>query len=358
MSSRLLLLPLLLLASCAVVEGPKQQVADTTADFAGQNLSTAIAALKTAIQTGDANTYLAAGLIAADTECSQYFDSLGRTQRHLQFARQENGIIAVTTAAAMGLARATPVSIAGAALGFALVDSSMGAFQTNYIYAPDVAAVQTLVTNAQSAYRTTMAAHPATSLQDAVNYAEAYEAICQAQSIRHLVNDAVANAHFVANFQQGVGPTNTAATVAAATLQQTLGETTPLTESDVATLYWQFDLASSADEKKKAAAAFRGGKNAFIIWCAVGTGTKPTGQPDCNQIESEVNSVAAADTNIKQLATAQQSSVQNTPAAGLQHMSLSGRFNLPGFDVQQLPGTSQAQQPIAPSGRITVKVAQ
>jgi hypothetical protein len=290
----------LLCAGCNSATSPAHQVIDATSQYyTTPNTADSLTELQTALKNRNINDYIAASLAVADTECGVYLNSLGKLEQRLQFSRQENGIVAAVTAAVMGLTRTAGPEIAGAAVGFGLIDSSLGAYQTNYVFGPDVGALQNLINGVQGPYKSTMKDHPPASFAEAVAQVEGYETICQTQSIRHLVNQAVASQTFSADFVSGLGPGATATkALYISHLTISVGSQAALTSSDLAVLYWMEELATTATEKTTAAKQFQAGKNAAVNYCAAPTGTPPTPVLQCDMIKADIDAINGADNSV------------------------------------------------------------
>lgn len=80
-----------------------------------------------------------------DYRCTQYFRSLGRASQDLGYTRQETSLTGGVAAGMLGLAGQSAKVIANTAAMFGFASASMDAYESSYLYSPDVGLVEQLV---------------------------------------------------------------------------------------------------------------------------------------------------------------------------------------------------------------------
>lgn len=149
------------------------------------------------------------GVALVSENCSDLFTYLGKARQNLSAGQKATGIaggLAASIMAVTGVA-AKPIGLVGTSVAALLAGSEV--YGETYLFSPDTAAVQKLVVQAQRVYLE--AAEPqvqAWRLKHVGAFAEAhslirdYQQICEVQSIRAVVNDAILNSKLTADGQQ------------------------------------------------------------------------------------------------------------------------------------------------------------
>ena len=103
----------------------------------------------------------------------------------------------------LGLREAATIEVAGAGIGFSLLDASLETYQDVYLIAPEFGDVRDLVEKAQSEVQTQLAANPPATYPAAKSALESYFHICSHEGMRMLVRKAVKSGEPIATFGRG-----------------------------------------------------------------------------------------------------------------------------------------------------------
>lgn len=129
------------------------------------------------------------GMGLVDYVCANYFRTLGKASQDMGFTRKETSLTGGVVSAMLGLANQTPKVIANTGALFGFTTASMDSYQDAYLFSPDVGAVQELVFNGFSEFRTR---HPsAETWGDVVSLLPQYEEKCQPHGIRRMINASI-----------------------------------------------------------------------------------------------------------------------------------------------------------------------
>lgn len=145
------------------------------------------------------------GVTLVSENCSDLFEYLGKARQNLTAAQKITGIgggLAASIMAVTGVA-AKPIGLVGTTIAALLAGSEV--YGEAYLFSPDTAAVQKLVVEAQRAYLTaadervlSWSSGSTELFSEAHGLVRDYQQICEVHHIRHIVNEAIANARLVA----------------------------------------------------------------------------------------------------------------------------------------------------------------
>lgn len=150
--------------------------------------------------TRKAQALLDSGYTYAGLICSNYFNILADGNQILNF-RREGVTLAGGFLSALGGLTGTPADhIAIVNTGIAATVAGMESYQEHYYFGPSVLTVRRLVTGAQANYAATVTTDEVKSGLDfsgAVRHIDAYQALCQVDTIQGFVDEAVSNQQVV-----------------------------------------------------------------------------------------------------------------------------------------------------------------
>ena len=202
------LLPaVLLLAGCASVATPPGTVSETAKqelkasfDASVKSINTALAAKQDApAETEVVNQFVRSGMALADIQCKDYFKRLGHAAQQYSFGRKELGLASGTVAGLQGLTGVSAKVVAITASMFSFGIASTENYADAFLFSPEVSGVQQLVESSQAAYRAAIPPLDGLPYGDAISLLRAYDALCEVQTIRRLVNESIATAEPVAS---------------------------------------------------------------------------------------------------------------------------------------------------------------
>ena len=192
--------------------------------------------------------------------CSSFFAAAGRQQQILLFSKDLVSFVATAAAGALGAARASPAAIAWIGLGGAGAITAANIYARNYLFSEDnVEAVQDLTLRAVGTARDvalSSARRSAYTFPSAISTIMDVQSICEVQHIINLSRDAIKNGAVSVSTNDSLSSSITLA--AEVNLGREVKEGTPLTDIELAALYWIYrsnQPPANSDEKKKAAAA-------------------------------------------------------------------------------------------------------
>lgn len=142
---------------------------------------------------GKARDLFKVGTMFVDLRCKDYFQRLGVKSQNLKFIQKEVQLTGGVAAAIQGLTGVSTKAVAVTAAMFGFGGSSFDNYGESYLFAPDVSGVAALVNSAKSAFQSRVATVEMT-YEDAITLIADYEALCEVQTIRRLVNESLAAA--------------------------------------------------------------------------------------------------------------------------------------------------------------------
>lgn len=168
--------------------------ANTTADnfMYRKFISTLQEALKPTVNRDQYQSLYVEGTGLIDYRCAQYFAHLGKAQQDLGFTRKETNLTGGLVSGMLGLANQSPKVIANSGALFGFTSASMDSYQDAYMFSPDVGAIQKLVESKTEKFKSEHSSI-ATTWAEATSRLSQYEAFCQPQGIRHMINESVTN---------------------------------------------------------------------------------------------------------------------------------------------------------------------
>lgn len=178
------------------VEKAGRDAAGNPRNLVDQGFKRALDQYWTATASKEASTVAAAlpSLFAesiglADYQCLDYFNRLGRASRDLAWTRYETSLTGGVVSSMLGLAGQSAKTIANTGAAFGFTTASMDNYENNYLFSPDVGAVQILVRDAQLKLKSSWGnTSTIDSWGQMISLVKEYEDICQPHSIRHLIN--------------------------------------------------------------------------------------------------------------------------------------------------------------------------
>jgi len=138
--------------------------------------------------------FLNEGFALVTYRCNQYFAGLGAAEQDLRFARKQTTLASGLVLSMLGLAHATTKAVANTGALFSFSVASMDSYQDVYIYSPEVRTLQRLVLDALASHRKKVAKDTdVTQLTytGVIDILADYEAHCQPQGIRDMVNQSL-----------------------------------------------------------------------------------------------------------------------------------------------------------------------
>ena len=144
---------------------------------------------------GKAEVMLLSGFAFSELLCDRYFNILANNNQDLGFGTESLAIGSGLTASVLGLTQSPAKSIALVASGFSATIAGMEAFQQHYYFGPDVSTVRQFVMDGMANYRSTVVSSDLSGLNhfSAKGYVQRMQSICQVDSIKSYVDQAVAN---------------------------------------------------------------------------------------------------------------------------------------------------------------------
>lgn len=146
------------------------------------------------------------GIALVGENCSELFTYLGKARQNLTAGQRAVGIAGGLATAVMTVtgAAAKPIGLVGTSIAALLAGSEI--YGEAYLFSPEVASVQKIVTEAQRAFLiesdrlvTGWPANQTELFSRAHGLVRDYQQLCEVHSIRHLVNEAVANGRLTAS---------------------------------------------------------------------------------------------------------------------------------------------------------------
>jgi hypothetical protein len=201
-------------------------------------------AVGTAQENACAQDFLDAGLALTEVYCDDFMFKLGALRQNNDALYQGTALAGTTAATILAAASASQPAIALTSAGFTTALAGIEVFQNVYLFAPDISAVQSLVDEAMSAY---VLAATAPTRRATYGYESAFttirgaQTICEVQSIRHLVNEAVKAGTVQAFASENIDSSRRMIDgVVFAAVADALGSKGKLDDTQIAALYWLY----------------------------------------------------------------------------------------------------------------------
>lgn len=183
--------------------------------------------------------FLAAGLQLVKSNCDDFFRALGEERQDMDFAESIIGIGGTAATAATGTFGGSAKTLTLMAAGIAAALGITEGYSNVYLFGPDTDAVKQLVDSAQAAYLSKLREIQVHSFYEAHGYIQGYQGICEVQSVKKLVNEAVLKGTVRAKTSAGEALVAEADAAAISAIERIV-ETSPLSQRQLAALYWLF----------------------------------------------------------------------------------------------------------------------
>jgi hypothetical protein len=211
-----------------------------------------------ATNVAKAQAFLSSGLQLVKSNCDDFFHGIGRARQDANFAQRSIALGGAAAGTIAGITGASAKSLALLAAGVGLTLGFSEIYADEYLFAPDIAAVQQLIHTAQSEYIKQIEDQ---GLEASLNFYTAhgliqeFQGYCEVQTIKSLVNAAIKAGKFSAVSSDNEARVRGQATTDSLALVSGVAGRT-LSSDEIAFLYWEYVLGSSdADQANRATIA-------------------------------------------------------------------------------------------------------
>ncbi len=153
--------------------------------------------LKDKYRNQEIKEHLEAGYALSNLYCDTFFRRITLRSRTRGFARDTTNDAGAAVSAALALAKAGTAVTGGIGTGFGLIDAVIRNYDTSFLVASDLPALQKAVKTAQSEYRATIDPLQVDSFSNATTIISNYAYYCSFNGMRGLINE---------RLEQGVSP--------------------------------------------------------------------------------------------------------------------------------------------------------
>lgn len=242
-------------SGCQSIAPPAGVISDSTRVELERSFNSSLSTINTSLAAGKGSTdaqvaqnFIESGFGLADLQCKNYFKNLGLASQQYSFARKELGLAGGAVAGLQGLTGVSAKVVSITSSMFSFGTASAETYADAFLFSPDISGVQALVETAQNAYRGAVPTTTNISYGGAANLVRGYDALCEVQTIRRLINESITSAKPVANTDRRVADAEQLITSAERyLLAKEVGEPT-LSTDQVVYIYWLTFRAPSDTE--------------------------------------------------------------------------------------------------------------
>lgn len=145
--------------------------------------------------------WLRSGFSLANIYCAEYFEGLTQRQAKLNYTKAQTNIIGGLASGTLGIFEAPASTIATVAASFAAIGASLDSVNSNFLLAPNIEGVKSLVENAQGSIQTQSMAATYPDFATAQSVLVRYVELCTFGGVKRLIDESVKNAKVVADTQ-------------------------------------------------------------------------------------------------------------------------------------------------------------